>query len=320
MAEKAQKRVVTQHRLRGNYTDDEKSGAKEEWIRQLMCLADVNSNKKGGGGCAEFRDLQKVVVDMAPEIFKDRIRNVPFVPKTKGIHGAALDQIVQEAQAQSEGAEPHAAWQHSAQHSHPRLEAGSTSQVDTAIEAMAVVPEPPLKRPRESDAEIPSAFAAYKTAKDILPLARGVLEAASQLSDNMKGQYADALVDKVKEVQTLLAFLNNIPLQQPGILAQKLDNADRALRRPKDQSFWQVLLGRRPDVRAEVKEMNDEIERLKEVLRTQCGFDLHFDDVHVMTVAGLLKLAHKASGDEAYGYFRAATSGAASFLLGRPLT
>lgn len=116
---------------------------------------------------------------------------------------------------------------------------------------------------------VPLAFAAYKTAKDILPIIKKVLEASSQLSDHMKGQDADELVEKVKEVQTILAFLNDISPQQPSNLVQKLNNAQKALGGSKDQSLWQKLLGRRPDFRAEVEEMNEEIERLKEVLRTQ---------------------------------------------------
>ena len=76
-----------------------------QWIRELMTLADVNSNKKGGGGTDAFRNQQRKVIEIAPEIWKDRIQSVPFVPKTKGIHGAAIDKLVEEALAQEALAE-----------------------------------------------------------------------------------------------------------------------------------------------------------------------------------------------------------------------
>ena len=82
-----------------------KEAAPQDWIRELMKLADVNSNKKGGGGTAEFRDLQRRVIEMAPEMWKERIRNVKFLAKTKGIHGAAIDNIIDEILQGSE-AEP----------------------------------------------------------------------------------------------------------------------------------------------------------------------------------------------------------------------
>ena len=73
---------------------------------ELMKLADVNSNKKGGGGTSEFRDLQTRVIEMAPEMWKARIRDVPFLAKTKGIHGAAIDDIIDEILHGSSEAEP----------------------------------------------------------------------------------------------------------------------------------------------------------------------------------------------------------------------
>ena len=82
-----------------------KEAAPQEWVRELMKLADVNSNKKGGGGTAEFRNLQRRVIEMAPEMWKERIRNVQFLAKTKGIHGAAIDNIIDEILQASE-AEP----------------------------------------------------------------------------------------------------------------------------------------------------------------------------------------------------------------------
>eukprot|EP00434_Breviolum_minutum_P021249 symbB.v1.2.018745.t1/scaffold1508.1/size114708/4 len=92
-------------RARLSYTDEEKEAAPQDWIRELMKLADVNSNKKGGGGTAEFRNLQARVIEMAPEMWKERIRNVQFLAKTKGIHGAAIDNIIDEILQGSE-AEP----------------------------------------------------------------------------------------------------------------------------------------------------------------------------------------------------------------------
>ena len=83
-----------------------KEAAPQDWIRELMKLADVNSNKKGGGGTSEFRDLQTRVIEMAPEMWKARIRDVPFLAKTKGIHGAAIDDIVDEILQGSSEAEP----------------------------------------------------------------------------------------------------------------------------------------------------------------------------------------------------------------------
>ena len=83
-----------------------KEGAPQDWIRELMKLADVNSNKKGGGGTSEFRDLQTRVIEMAPEMWKARIRDVPFLAKTKGIHGAAIDDIIDEILQGSSEAEP----------------------------------------------------------------------------------------------------------------------------------------------------------------------------------------------------------------------
>ena len=77
-----------------------KEAVQVQWIRELMTLADVNSNKKGGGGTNEFRSQHQKVIDMVPESWKDRIENVPFVPKTKGIHGAAIDKLVEEALSQ----------------------------------------------------------------------------------------------------------------------------------------------------------------------------------------------------------------------------
>ena len=113
--------------------------------------------------------------------------------------------------------------------------------------------------------------AAYRTAKDLLPLVKNVLRAANHLSDHMKGQEADELVDKVKEVQTILAFVKDISPQHLSNLAQKLDNAEKALGGSKDAPFWQKLLGRKPDFKTEVAEMNEEIERLKEVFRAERG-------------------------------------------------
>lgn len=73
-----------------------KDAEPEDWIRELMVLADVNSRKKGGGGVADFQQQKKKVVDMAPERWKKEIDGVAFQANTKGIHGAAIDKIIEE--------------------------------------------------------------------------------------------------------------------------------------------------------------------------------------------------------------------------------
>ena len=110
-----------------------KEAVQVQWIRELMTLADVNSNKKGGGGTNEFRTQHQKVIDMVPESWKDRIENVPFVPKTKGIHGAAIDKLVEEALSQ-EAEESEA----------PPLQDGEVGEVQGAPEALAAPAAPAM--------------------------------------------------------------------------------------------------------------------------------------------------------------------------------
>lgn len=111
-----------------------KEAVQVQWIRELMTLADVNSNKKGGGGTNEFRTQHQKVIDMVPESWKDRIENVPFVPKTKGIHGAAIDKLVEEALSQEVAEESEA----------PPLQDGEVGEVQGAPEALAAPAAPAM--------------------------------------------------------------------------------------------------------------------------------------------------------------------------------
>jgi len=129
-----EKKEKLYRRSRGNYSDEEKEAVQVQWIRELMTLADVNSNKKGGGGTNEFRTQLQKVIDMVPESWKDRIENVPFVPKTKGIHGAAIDKLVEEALSQEVAEESEA----------PPLQDGEVGEVQGAPEALAAPAAPAM--------------------------------------------------------------------------------------------------------------------------------------------------------------------------------
>lgn len=105
-----------------------------------MCLANVNSNQKGGGGTAAFKDLQAKVIEMAPPDWQERIRTCPFVPKTKGIHGAAIDAMLEEIRGNGE----------------PALPAIQDRIQDGADRQQPEVPEVPAIQDAERPAQVPS--------------------------------------------------------------------------------------------------------------------------------------------------------------------
>ncbi|CAE6933548.1 yrrB_13 [Symbiodinium sp. CCMP2592] len=148
-------------------------------------------------------------------------------------------------------------------------------------------------------------YTAIRSAKNILPLVRDVLSEANKLVQHVKGDYADELVDKVKQVEAILAFLNDVAPNEPGQLTQKLDNAKLALSRANTRSSLQWAFGGKPDFRPEVQEMEEGIRQLKVDLRTRFGVEVDGAG-DLMTAEGLLKLARQASGDLHNQFFYAA--------------
>ena len=142
-------------------------------------------------------------------------------------------------------------------------------------------------------------------AKDLLPVVKGVLEAPNELAGHLKGDYAVELVNKVQEVQAILAFLDDAVPHEPKELEKMLRNAKTALEKAKTPSYLQSLLGKKPDFTPQVEEMDQGIQQLKAAVRTCLGVEVG-DDRDLMTVDGLVKLARKASGDLHSRYFRAA--------------
>ncbi|CAJ1406155.1 unnamed protein product [Effrenium voratum] len=170
--------MAAKRRRRGDYTEQEIRAENREWVRHLMQLANIDSNKKGGSKV--FGAARKLAAECCPEEFRERVQKLPFKANTRTVHAVACDEIIREVQGPQEAAREAEAAE--AAEEEPRLRQRKKAPPRAPARPEAAPPE----RPRQG---LQRYFAGTLAMQERPPERRRVLRKPQLGQEDPKGHY-----------------------------------------------------------------------------------------------------------------------------------